>query len=542
MKKITLLLFALYIGKYVYGQSNITLKLNYKNIGSAGFSGNEAYVEVENNAVAVSIIKPTKIVLKNVSFEDSLKLTIYGGNLLNNPRTFTLFPKANEEYEINIKNHWMIGPVAILTKGKQGIDSMALAKKFNLTSYVDEKKTKLQEQNNSHKLNINQSGITYKDETTTVKLNTNKLKAEKDIDSTKKVGIEVNKSGNVKVSGKVDNVSAEISKNQANISYTTDSTALKTSISKQGISLEARKDSVSTGIDINNQLTIRTSDNQQQNQITIDKENIQISSQNKANNSESTLKYSKDKSLNWEFYQKTADDSIRTNWIKKGGTIFNKSTTFELINITMLDSTNLKGWGFGVTDYTNLHNLRIKNINKTSLIWGNISYGYLENYTMFFFSNNQQFSILNDTYRTKLFVLSQAIMLSGRLTYNLGITTNNSLISKLKGVMISLSYEPTLMMGISAVLVDMYKNNEVEPFYFYGDANGFANINPLSWRIDFDFIDLSSFMYRQLPKAGLKLSLKVYPHFGNNKFIFTMFSIGWSNYVRPANKYLRNPL
>jgi len=219
--KINAVIWLVIFTNWLYGQSDIILKFNYEPLGSK-LNGTDAYVEVENNAATISTIKPTKIVLKNVSFEDSLILTIYGGNLLKNARTFTLFPKANEEYEINIKNNWMIGPVAILTKGKQGIDSMALAKKFNLTSYVDEKKTKLQEQNNSHKFNINQSGITYKDETTTVKLNTNKLKAEKDIDSTKKVGIEVNKSGNVKVSGKVDNVSAEMSKNQANISYTTD--------------------------------------------------------------------------------------------------------------------------------------------------------------------------------------------------------------------------------------------------------------------------------------------------------------------------------
>jgi len=137
--KINAVIWLVIFTNWLYGQSDITLKFNYVPLGSV-LNGTAAYVEVENNAATISTIKPTKIVLKNVSFEDSLKLTIYGGNSLNNARTFTLFPKANEEYEINITNHWMIGPVAILTKGKQGIDSMALAKKFNLTSYVDEKK------------------------------------------------------------------------------------------------------------------------------------------------------------------------------------------------------------------------------------------------------------------------------------------------------------------------------------------------------------------------------------------------------------------
>ncbi len=543
MRKIILfwflfLIYNLTIAQIVFLQfNNVGINQRY-NKQQNNSTNRNFYVEVEGNGAAVSNIKPTRLKIQNYNQDDSLKIKIYAGSLLKKNRVFTLLPKENEEYEITIRYHWMLGPVATLIKGEQAIDTLSIAKKYNINI---SKKANRGKSVDIGKVNINNSDISYKDESTMVKLSSSKLKAQKEIDSTKNVGVEVSKSGNVKVSGNVDNVGLEVTKNQVGVSYKSDSIEVKTNIGKEGVSLQSSKDSVSVGIEINNQVSIKTSDKQGQNQIAIDKENVLITSQNYNNNTESTLKYSdKEKSLSWEYYQKSVDDSIRTNWLKKGGTIFNKSTTFELLNITMLDSLKLKGWGIGFSDHTNLHRLKIKNLNKSSFLWGNFSYGFVNNYSFFYFAYKEDFLIMNDRYKTSMFILSGSLLFSGRLSYNVGITTNNSFISKLKGVLISISYEPSLMFVLSSVSFDMYCNDEL--FYSGGDADVSLNINPMSWRIDFDFVDFSSFMYRKISKAGLKISLKVYPSFADNKYVFTMFSIGWNTYIRPANKYLNNPL
>lgn len=546
--------------QYLYSQNTVVLKFgnltqNSTMLTNITYGKTDIYLHPKNGAS-----------LEIPFTSDSIIFTV------NKKIKYALYPKQGEEYEIKFKST-IAGPIAFLKNVRQGIDTAFLNKKVilkdNTSPSENKKKTNslvnkvefTTKDSSQIKLSANQSGLSIekKDTSTTdkIKLGKDKVSITHQSDSTK-YSAELNKNKTLSVSHENEETKNKVTigTNKIELEHKKDSLELQAKISDGNVQVSAIIDSSKISISKNDENVILGYGNEKKEQtMSISKDGLSLSQSDKETNQSNTLAMSLKKGLDYSWYQKTYDDSIRANWMKKGGNILMETYNFDFTYLTLkIDSmdSRFNTYGFGYTRNDQFFSYRLKNLKTKTQTQVLFSYGFLYSIGTTLGFNNTSFSYYmpvfqnnNLTYEmhtisVNTIMLSFYTYLAPKISLNMGIYQPKISFNKIKGVSFSFSYQPTLMLLFTTVGSDVYDNNELISSDINGDA--FFNINLLSYGFDINFSDLSSFISKNVPPAGLKLYVKVFPKFGEIKYTFINFGIGINSFYRLPKRHTVNPL
>ncbi|QKG80874.1 hypothetical protein [Tenuifilum thalassicum] len=261
-------------------------------------------------------------------------------------------------------------------------------------------------------------------------------------------------------------------------------------------------------------------------------ETLQImdSSQVNGNNNPTFKIQRKGEAVGFNIEQVDPSESIRQEWLARGGKVKNESVllTGTYFGMDLKDfNTRVDGYGGGVSTSTNWINLKIPEYKTGISTWNSFTYGWGIDMILYQYKFDLD---LGDGGSTNMSMLNLSYPIAANLgwTVGLGKFLNEG---NWKGVALTFKYRPSITLNVvsTTTTLNLPPPLNTSETTYNSDTN--ASINFGGFGFDFEFSNFTATMDKLAPKPKTKLSFFVLPPVDDTP-LFISISIGVSWYSK----------
>ena len=243
--------------------------------------------------------------------------------------------------------------------------------------------------------------------------------------------------------------------------------------------------------------------------------------ENKGNEWNSKLKVNRNNgSLSFKAETMHSSESIRQEWLKKGGKISYNSTMLNgtFFSLNQEDYGKINGFGGGISLFYNYINLKIPEYKPGITSWNSFNKGFGIDLLMY----NTKFSMEEELFSTEVSTLNINMM----LTFDLGWTVA---FGKFKaedhwiGVALLAKYRPSISLVQGTSTVNIISNSEFIPSSeTTSKVDPSVSFNPGGFGFDLQLSNFYATMNQLAPKPTVKFTFFVLPPIGDNPLFISV--------------------